>query len=208
MTETDFKGKFIVLDGPDGCGKSTQAKLLSEWIQSEDTQTATFRDPGTTEIGEKIREILLDPVHEKMSTRTELLLYMAARAQLWQEEIEPALQNEKCVILDRWLSSTCAYQGYAGNFSIEKVIKIAEDSLERPWPDITIILSVDLKTASQRLNSQLDRMELKGDSYHQKVAEGFMKLAEKMENFYIVDAARDIDTIQKEIRKIISENLK
>ena len=94
-----LQGKFIVLDGPDGCGKSTQAGLLVKWLEGEGVSTSRFRDPGDTSIGEKIREILLNPEHLAMDTRTELLLYMAARAQLWAEKIAPALQNNRCVVL-------------------------------------------------------------------------------------------------------------
>lgn len=202
--ENQFAGKFIVLDGPDGCGKSTQTKLLTQWLQHQGVETETFRDPGTTAIGEKIRQILLNPEHIAMSMRTELLLYMAARAQLWQEKIAPALKENKCVILDRWLSSTCAYQGYAGGFGIEKVINIAQDCLERCWPDLTIILDVDLPAAASRLNRQLDRMERKGDSYHQKVREGFLQLAGKQKNFAVVDATKDIETVHRKIVELIS----
>jgi dTMP kinase len=204
MNTKKFTGKFIVLDGPDGCGKSTQTKLLAQWLEQRGVETETFRDPGTTAIGEKIRQILLNPEHIAMSTRTELLLYMAARAQLWQEKIAPALNKNKCVILDRWLSSTCAYQGYAGGFGIEKVVKIARDCLERPWPDLTIILDVDLATAATRLKSQLDRMEQKGDGYHQKVRKGFMQLAKKQKNFAVVNATKDIEIVHRKIVELIS----
>ena len=202
-----FSGRFIVLDGPDGCGKSTQTQLLVEWMQKQDVPTVSFRDPGDTEIGEKIRQILLNPEHDAMDTRTELLLYMAARAQLWAEKISPALEANHCAVLDRWLSSTCAYQGCAGGFGMEKVIKIATDCLERVWPDLTIILDVDLQTASQRLNRQLDRMEQKGDSYHQRVREGFLQLAKQQENFLVVDAASDIETVHNNILQLISETI-
>ena len=200
-----FSGKFIVLDGPDGCGKSTQTKLLAQWLQQQGVDVQCFRDPGTTAIGEKIRQILLNPEHNAMSTRTELLLYMAARAQLWQEKIAPALKADKCVILDRWLSSTCAYQGYAGGFGVEQIINIATDSLERPWPDLTIILDVDLETASRRLKPQLDRMEQKGTSYHQKVREGFLELAQQQKNFVVVNASGDIETVHKRVLELITE---
>ena len=200
-----FSGKFIVLDGPDGCGKSTQTQLLAEWMQKQDVSTVSFRDPGDTDIGERIRQILLNPEHDAMDTRTELLLYMAVRAQLWAEKIAPALEANQCVVLDRWLSSTCAYQGFAGGFGMEKVIKIARDCLERVWPDLTIILDVDLQTSSQRLKSQLDRMEQKGDSYHKRVREGFLQLVERNENFLLVDAAEDIETVHKKILQLISE---
>jgi len=194
-----LQGKFIVLDGPDGCGKSTHAKLLARWLQGQGVTVNRFRDPGDTAIGEKIREILLNPEHEVMSTRTELLLYMAARAQLWAEKISPALHENRCVVLDRWLSSTCAYQGCAGGFGMDKVIKIAADCLERVWPDLTIILDVDLKAASQRLKQQLDRMEAKGDGYHQKVREGFLELARVQKGFAVVDATGDVETVHERV---------
>ncbi len=200
-----FSGKFIVLDGPDGCGKSTQAKLLSEWLQKQDIPTVSFRDPGDTDIGEKIRQVLLSPEHNTMDTRTELLLYMASRAQLWAERIAPALEENKCVVLDRWLSSTCAYQGHAGGFGMDKVIKIATDCLERVWPDLTIILDIDPKIGLTRLQREFDRIEQKGDGYHQRVREGFLQLAEQQKNFIVVDAIGDIKTVHKKILQLISE---
>jgi dTMP kinase len=200
-----LKGKFIVLDGPDGCGKSTQTELLIQWLQSEDVFVGSFRDPGDTVIGEKIREILLNPEHAAMNVQTEVMLYMAARSQLWAEKLELALRDNKCVVLDRWLSSTCAYQGFAGEFGIDRVVKIASDCLERVWPDLTIILDVDVKTASRRFNRQLDRMEAKGDGYHQKVRGGFLKLVEDYENFHVVDANYDIDMVHKKILQLISD---
>ena len=200
-----FAGKFIVLDGPDGCGKSTQTELLADWLERLGVGVERFRDPGTTAIGEKIRQILLDPEHDRMDTRTELLLYMAARAQLWAEKIKPGLDANKCVLLDRWLSSTCAYQGYAGEFGIDKVIAIATDSLERAWPDLTIIVDVDLETAFSRLGKKLDRMEQKGEDYHQKVREGFLKLAEGRENFAVVDACDEVKAVHRAVVKVLAE---
>lgn len=201
--KTKFSGKLIVLDGPDGCGKTTQAKLLAGWLQSQGVPTVSFRDPGDTAIGERIRQILLSNEHTKMGTPAEVLLYMAARAQLWTEKIAPALRERKCVVLDRWLSSTCAYQGYAGGFGMDKVIKIAGDCLERVWPDLTIILDVDPKTGLARLKRQFDRMEQKGDSYHEEVRQGFLQLAKECENFAVVDAAGNIETVHKEVLQTI-----
>jgi dTMP kinase len=192
-------GKFIVLDGPDGCGKSTQVELLGRWLGENGVGYELLRDPGTTAIGEKIRQVLLSVEHSAMTTETEVLLYMAARVQLWHEAIGPALREGKCVVLDRWLSSTCAYQGWAGGFGIEKVIKIAEDCLERPWPDLTIILDVDLETAAARLKRDLDRMEQKGGGYHQKVRQGFLKLAERILGTVIIDAAEEIGKVHENV---------
>ena len=200
-----LQGKFIVLDGPDGCGKSTQTKLLAQWLQRQGVATKTFRDPGDTAIGEKIRQILLNPEHIKMSTATEVLLYMAARVQLWQEKIAPALEQKQCVVLDRWLSSTCAYQGRAGGFGMDKVIKIARNSLERVWPDLTIILDVDPKVSLSRLNREFDRIEQKGDGYHQKVREGFLRLSGQQERLLVIDGTGSIETVHERIKQIISK---
>lgn len=201
----ELKGKFIVLDGPDGCGKSTQTKLLAEWIGGFGVEVVSFRDPGTTVIGEKIREILLNPEHAAMTAESELLLYMAARVQLWAENIKSSLAENKCVLLDRWLSSTCAYQGFAGGLGMDKVISVAKATLEKPWPDLTIILDVDLKTASPRLDANLDRMEQKSGEYHQKVREGFLQLAKREKNVYVVDATKDIQTVHRMVLDTIEK---
>jgi dTMP kinase len=207
MNVKKLSGKFIVLDGPDGCGKTTHTKLLAQWLARQGIDVVTFRDPGATIIGEKVRQILLNPEHIAMGTETEVMLYMAARVQLWQEKIKPALKENKCVVLDRWLSSTCAYQGFAGGFGIERVIKIAEDCLTKPWPDLTIILDVDLETAGKRLKKDLDRMEQKGDSYHKKVREGFLKLAKSRKDFVIINTADDIETVHKQVINIVEKML-
>ena len=178
--------------------------MLCDWLVQQGTEAVMFRDPGTTLIGEKIRQILLAPEHDAMSTRTELLLYMAARAQLWAEKIKPALNQNKCVILDRWLSSTCAYQGYAGGFGIDKVLKIAADCLERYLPDLTIILDLDIETSCTRLNAELDRMEQKGDEYHKKVRQGFLALAEDRGDFVVVDASQEIEAVHGKIIEFIN----
>jgi len=198
-----LKSKFIVLDGPDGCGKSTQANLLAQYLKEKGIEVETFRDPGTTDIGEKIRGILLDPMNKRMNPATEVLLYMAARVQLWNEEIDPALKNNKTVILDRWLSSTCAYQGFAGEFGIDNVIKIAEKSLPKPWPNLTIILDIDLETASKRLGNAPDRIEQKEPEYHRNVRKGFLELAEKIKNANVLNAAESVNEVHKNIIRIL-----
>ena len=204
--KNNLNGKFIVLDGPDGCGKSTQAELLADWIGRQGVEVVSFRDPGTTIVGEAIRRILLDPANKEMDTRTELLLYMAARAQLWAEKIKPALTQWKCVLLDRWLSSTCAYQGYAGGVGIEKVIDIAQHSLERLWPDITMIFDVDLETGAARISETPDRIEQKGDGYHRKVREGFLEVARLYKKIEVIKAASDIQTVHRNVVEIVKKS--
>ena len=198
-----LKGKFLVLDGPDGCGKSTQTRMLSEWIAAQGVDVVSYRDPGTTLVGEKIRDILLDIAHEGMGDNVEVLLYMAVRAQLWKEHIGPDLAAEKCVLMDRWLSSTCAYQGWAGGFGVEKVIKIGTDSLERIWPDLTVVLDVDAETAAARMQRDLDRMEQKGDAYHTKVREGFLKLPDIEPSVKVVDARGTVEQVHRDVLKLI-----
>jgi dTMP kinase len=192
---TPTTGQFIVLDGPDGCGKSTQTRLLAQWLAGRGCEVASYRDPGTTVIGEKIRDILLDPSHTAMKDNVEVLLYMAARAQLWAEHIGPDLEHGRFVVMDRWLSSTCAYQGYAGGFGMEKVLTIAEAALERVWPDATIILDVDLETALNRMNRELDRMEQKGEEYHRRVREGFLAIPSRCPNATIIDARLSVEAV-------------
>jgi len=204
MLKDKLAGKFIVLDGPDGCGKSTQSKMLTERLKGQGVRVENFRDPGTTAIGEKIREILLNPEHAAMSVRTELLLYMAARAQLWEEKLAPALNSGKCVVMDRWISSTCAYQGYAGGFGVENVLDLGRSCLERVWPDLTIVLDVDLKTAAERMDRQLDRMEQKGTEFHKKVREGFLQL-DKQKNVTVIDASTDIEKVHQEVIEAIGK---
>lgn len=200
-----FSGKFIVLDGSDGCGKTTQIKMLVDWLKENGVPAEAFRDPGGTKIGEKIRQLLLNPEHIAMDTRTELLLYMAARAQLWAEKISPALKENKCVVLDRWLSSTCAYQGYAGGYKIRNVIELAEGCLERAWPDLTIILDIDPEIAKGRLKSTPDRMEQKGDEYHKNVRQGFWELTQRRNDCIFVKAAGSIEAVHKKITEVLTQ---
>ena len=208
LINKNIKSRFIVLDGPDGCGKSTQTARLAEYIKKAMVEVSMFRDPGSTSIGEKIRAVLLDTENSLMGDRTELLLYMASRAQLWQEKISPALEAGNCVLLDRWLSSTCAYQGFAGGIGIAKVLDIAEHSLERVWPDLTIILDVDLQTARARMNREFDRMEQKDAEYHKNVRAGFLELAELREDIVVIDAQDDVEIVHKRIVQTIENFFK
>jgi len=200
-----LSGRFIVLDGPDGCGKTTQTMMLYDWLKDQGVEVVTFRDPGGTAVGEKIREILLNPEHAEMNVRTELLLYMASRAQLWAEKIAPALEAGKCVVLDRWVTSTCAYQGFAGGFGAARVVEIAEASLERVWPDLAIVLDVDVETAAKRMDRALDRIEQKGTDYHKKVREGFLQLSKFNDNIVVVDATKDIEQVHQTVVEAVRQ---
>jgi dTMP kinase len=197
----------VALDGPDGCGKSTQCDMLRRRLGQKGLAVTVLRDPGSSAIGEKIREILLDVANEAMTAATEVLLYMAARTQLWHERIEPALEQGRIVVLDRWLSSTCAYQGHAGGFGAEKVEAIARQCLPRVWPDLTIVLDLDADAALARLKRPADRMERKHLRYHRRVREGFLELARGRKNFSVIDASRPVDAVHAAVAETVEASL-
>ncbi|MCK4909842.1 MAG: dTMP kinase, partial [Planctomycetes bacterium] len=137
-----MRGKFIVIDGPDGGGKTTQTRLLVAYLRSRRVPLIKIREPGSTRIGEKIRKIILDPAFKDMSIRTEVFLYMACRAQLIEEIIKPALKKGKVVLCERFLSSSIAYQGRAGGLGEDNIKKVGRLATDRIEPDLTIILDI------------------------------------------------------------------
>ena len=145
-----LRGRFIVLDGPDGAGKSTQHAMLQRELSAGGLDIISCRDPGGTEIGDRIRSVLLDFDLTTMDVTCETLLFMASRAQLLADVIRPALAAGNTVLCDRFVTSTCAYQGAAG-FDPRRVIALAEHVLADTWPDVTIIIDVDAKTGLDRV---------------------------------------------------------
>src|SRR5262249_32146863 len=129
-------GKFIVFDGPDGCGKTTQLKMLITKLENAGVKVRRLREPGGTIIGEHIRDLLLTAKGEGMDLRCEMLLYMASRAQLMHQEVLPALKANECVVSDRFASSTLAYQGGGGGMRVEDILKVATIAIEDRWPDL------------------------------------------------------------------------
>jgi dTMP kinase len=203
-----LRGKFIVLDGPDGAGKSTQIALLQECLQRQALEVEVVRDPGGTDIGDQIRAILLDPANVAMSVRCESLLYMASRAQLYSEKIAPAMAQGKCVICDRWLSSTYAYQAVAGKIGAEVVLQTAQASLERVWPDLTIIVDLPSDVGLDRVGAERDRMEQKPHDFHQRVRQAFLELAQRGEApMAVVDAAGSPADVHERIIKEVTDRL-
>jgi dTMP kinase len=205
----DFKqlaGQFIVLDGPDGAGKSTQVQLLADAMGKQGVGCITVRDPGGTTIGDQIREILLSNQNAAMNSACEALLYMASRAQLWSEVIGPVLAAGKCVIADRWVSSTIAYQAVAGRLGTDEVIRIAEASLERVWADLTVIIDLPSERGLERV-SEADRMENKGQKYHRQVRQAFVDLANEREDFLVVDASGTIDQVHQRICEVMKTHV-
>jgi len=189
-------GRFIVFDGPDGSGKSTQFRRFAEYCRLQGIAVTEVREPGGTSIGEQIRRVLLDPANHDMVLRCEMMLYMASRAQLVEQIIHPALQRNQLVLADRFISSTLAYQGTAGGMSDDEILTVGDVAIGGRWPDFTIVFDVDEQTAAHRLNPLLDRMEQKGAAFHRRVRDGFLAQAQAHPDRYIViDARLDEQTV-------------
>ena len=198
-----YAGKFIVLDGPDGAGKSTQIRLLANHLESRGESVCELRDPGGTSIGDQIRAILLDNANTAMAVNTEVLLYMASRAQLYAEKIIPALNAGQCVLCDRWLSSTLTYQAAAGKMGNDAVLQIAEAALERSWPDLTIIIDLPAETGMRRVGKNKDRMENKGESFHRDVRQAFLDLAATRPDIVTVTGNDEVEQVHRSIVQIM-----
>jgi len=179
-------GRFIVFDGPDGSGKSTQFQAVAKVAQAAGIETVEVREPGGTPIGEKIREVLLDPANSEMVTRCEMLLYMASRAQLMEERILPALARGAFVLADRFISSTLAYQGSAGGLARQDILSVGDIAIGGRWPDLVVVFDVDWKTAQSRMSRALDRIEQKDADYHRRVREGYLEQARSQPDKYLV----------------------
>lgn len=201
-----LRGRFMVFDGPDGCGKSTQFKMFSNWVKGHwNIPVTEVREPGGTDIGEQIRAILLDPKNDPMTVRCEMLLYMASRAQLLEERIRPALEAGHLVLSDRFVSSTLAYQGTAGGVAREEIISVAKVALGNLWPHNIVIFDVDVPTAAKRLNPLLDRMEQKGAIFHERVRQGYLQQArEDPERVTVLDATRDQDAVFGDLLQFVT----
>lgn len=197
-----LKGKFIVFDGPDGSGKSTQFSKVIEKL-SDELEIVTVREPGGTLIGEKIRGILLDPKNVEMSVVTEMLLYMASRTQLIAERILPALDRGALVLADRFVSATFAYQGSGGGLSHDLIEGVSKAACLGLVADLTILLDVDEQTSFSRMGKSLDRIEQKDSSYHARVRESFLDQANRNPNSWIVvDASKTIEEVWEKVQAI------
>ncbi len=221
-----LSGRFIVFDGPDGCGKTTQRDLLGQALSDAGCNVVKCKDPGGTAIGNRIRHILLDYDLSKMDVRCEAMLFMASRAQLVGELVDPALAEGKVVICDRYVSSTCAYQGAQG-YDIKRVIEVAPFAIGDRWPDATIVLDIDVETGFSRTGrqrhhvgknrkkyagqqnmfdgAQTDAMEARPVEFHRKVREIFLQL----EQFYpskvvTVDARDEAGVVHANVLEVLS----
>lgn len=192
---------FFSFDGIDGVGKSTQMALFRDWLVQRGIEPVVCRDPGSTALGERVREILLASGDETaIGPRAEMLLYMAARAQLVDEVIRPALDAGRTVVSDRFLLANIVYQGHAGGLAVEAVRAVGDVATDAVAPDCTFLLDMAPQAAHARLERQLDRMERRGDEYRTRLREGFLAEAQHMgPSVHVIDAARSVDEVHAEI---------
>ena len=201
---------FFSFDGIDGTGKTTQMDLCCEWLCELGYEVVACRDPGSTPLGERVREILL---HSDAATpigrRCEMLLYMAARAQLVDEVIRPALAAKKIVVSDRYLLANLVYQGHAGGLDVEAVRRVGLVTIDGTEPNAIFLLDMPPAAADRRLNRALDRMERQGGDYRQRLRDGFLAEAARANGpIHVIDADRPVEAVQADIRQIIQDLLR
>lgn len=193
---------FFSFDGIDGAGKSTQMKLFCEWLGERGERVVACRDPGSTPLGEAVRSLLLDRPDLTISRRAEALLYMAARAQLVEQTIRPAIDRGETVVSDRFLLANVVYQGHAGGLDVEQLWQIGAMATGGLEPNLTFVLDLSPEVAARRINRQLDRMESQGDDFRHRLREGFrLEAARRPDKILMIDADRPIETVQAEIRE-------
>ena len=199
-----MKGKLIVFEGPEGCGKSTQAEMVFDYLQNNDVKAVLLREPGGNAISEKIRSIILDPAHKAMTKKTELLLYIASRAQIIEEKLKPLLDGGTTVILDRFSLSTLVYQGYARGLD-KKQIKMLNDYVAKGVQVfMTVVFDVSAAEAKKRMSKRKkhDRLDAEAAAFHKKVRAGYLAEAAKNKNIYL------INTDRKSKEEIFDETIK
>ncbi|WP_416386083.1 dTMP kinase [Anaerobutyricum hallii] len=200
----------MVMEGPDGSGKTTQINLLKEYLEEAGYECLITREPGGTVIGEEVRQLILNPEHKEMSPVTEMLLYAASRAQLVHEVIGPALEEGKIVISDRFVDSSIVYQGIARKLGISTVSAVNAPGIGIYRPDGIFFIDLSEEEGLRRKKEQknLDRMEQEGIDFHHMVSEGYRKVLSGRPEVMKIDGGRSIDTIQKKIRNHVDELLK
>jgi dTMP kinase len=220
-----LRGKFIVFDGTEGSGKSTQAELLRARLASigpaagglPADDVMVIRDPGTTRIGEKVRNILLDPENDEMGMRCEMLLYMACRAQMLREHIQPALNSGKLVLCDRFVSSTLAYQLGGEELTAKEIRQVADVAIRGRWPDLTILLDMPAEESMRRVKPKAlsmfedmpdlvdkDRIERRPMSYHEQVRANYLAQAKAdPERYRVIDADRDRQSVHEDVWRVV-----
>jgi len=205
------KGLFITLEGPDGSGKSTIVKLLSEYFNEKGFEVVLTREPGGTQIGEKIRDIVLDNKNIEMSSTTEALLYAASRAQHIQEKILPSLEDGKIIICERFVHSSLVYQGIGRALGVNKIKEINNFAIQGVEPDVTLFFDIDPERALKRKTKkgEGDRLEMEDVSFHRDVYEGYLKICKMYpEEIKVIDAGKNIKEVFNQVRNIIDSLLK
>jgi dTMP kinase len=201
------RGKLILIEGGEGCGKGEQSKRLLECFKEKNISALILREPGGTKEAELIREILLNKKNN-LDSETELFLYEAARREIFQKKIIPELNNGKNIILDRSWPSTCAYQGYAGGISLDLIKNLNYIATLGINPDLLIIININYHKGLSK-EKEPDRFALKGEEYHKKVNEGYLNIAKKYSNFSVIIPYQEgkPELMQKEIQKEINKRL-
>lgn len=199
----DKRGFFISFEGIDGSGKSTQASMLLEYLVSQGLDCSFYREPGGTSAGERIRSLLLDP-SSILNPRAELLLYLAARSQITHECIAPDIDSGKIVILDRFIDSSTAYQGYARGLGRETVESFNYFATGGLVPDLTLFIDCDVQTSLSRIGSEPDRMESEGHAFLDAVRDGFVDLEKHhTERYVTVDGNGSIEEVFEAVKGIV-----
>lgn len=194
------RGRFIVLEGLDGSGKTTQARLLAEWLERQGTPTLLVREPGGTPLGEELRRLLLE--EGQIHPRTELLLMLAARSALVESRIRPALVEGRIVLADRFALSTLAYQGYGRGLPLDEIRRVNDLATGGLRPDLTLVLEVPRETADARRQAERDgddRIEAAGDEFRTRVAEAYGLLARREDGVLAIDAVAPPQAVHRAI---------
>ncbi len=201
-----MRGKFIVLEGPDRCGKSTQAKMLYNQLVARGKEVILTREPGGTPTAEKIRQIVLEPGLD-VRPMAELLLYEASRAQHTQEKILPALEAGKIVICERYTMSTCAYQGYGRGIDLKIIDTLNKIATLGTVPDLTLVFLMSDKYFTQRGEYLFsDRLEQEDIFFRQKMRQGYLEMIERTPHAYLLDADKNIEEIQARVLQLLQEH--
>lgn len=199
------QGLFITFEGPDGCGKTTQMKLLAEYLEKKGEEVVLTREPGGKGLGEKVREILLNYDGE-VSDRCESFLFLADRAQNIDIIVNPAVKAGKIVLCDRHIDSTVAYQGYGRGLDIERINMLNNLATNGKKPDLTFVFDVDVETSMKRVGKEKDRMESAGIDFHNRVRQGYLELAKQEPNrIKVIDATKSIEEIHDEVINILNK---
>lgn len=200
-----MRGTFIVMEGPDGSGKSTQIELLKQYLTDKGQSYIITREPGGTLIGESIRSIILNPEHKEMSDVTEMLLYAASRAQLMAEVIIPAIESGKVVISDRFVDSSMVYQGIARGLGSEIVADVNAPGIGDYRPDRIFFIDIPEEEGLRRKKEQkkLDRLEQESIDFHHMVSEGYRKVLSNRPEVITIDGTLPVEEIQESIRREI-----